>query len=68
MNALYWDATYAIVTELRAQYPDVDVESVGLVQLQQMIVSLPNFADEPEMAPVGILESILGEWYEEVNT
>jgi FeS assembly protein IscX len=68
MNMLYWDATYEIVLELRTRYPNVEVESVGLLALQEMIVSLPNFADEPAMAPEGILESILGEWYEEANT
>lgn len=65
---LHWDATYAIVLELMERYPEADVESIGLEQLNQMIISLPNFADEPEMVNDGILEDILGEWYEEVNS
>ena len=65
--SLYWDATYAIVLELKEQHPNADVESIGLEQLFQMIIALPNFADEPEMVNNSLLESILWEWYEEVT-
>jgi FeS assembly protein IscX len=63
-----WDASYEIILELMAEYPDVDINSIGLEQLYQMIVSLPNFNGEPSMVNDDILESILGEWYEEVST
>ena len=62
---LYWEATYEIVLALRTNYPDFDVESVGMAQLMEMIVQLPNFADDPAMVNDGILEDILREWYEE---
>lgn len=64
---LYWEASYAIVLELCERYPDVDVETVGLDQLKQWIVSLPRFADDPDLANESILTDILREWYEEVS-
>ena len=64
---LYWDATYEIVLSLMEAYPDVIVEDVGLEQLYQYITTLPNFADDPRLAPEGILNEILREWYEEVT-
>ncbi|MBZ0301997.1 MAG: Fe-S cluster assembly protein IscX [Anaerolineae bacterium] len=48
-------------------YPDVDIEIVGVEQLFQWIVALPEFADDPELANDGILNDILREWYEEVD-
>ncbi|MEM6285164.1 MAG: Fe-S cluster assembly protein IscX [Chloroflexota bacterium] len=66
--SLYWDSTYAIVLDLMAHYPDIEVDSVGLVQLHQMIVTLPDFADEPRQVDDATLTDILVEWYEEANT
>lgn len=63
-----WDASYEIVLELMASYPTVDIHTIGLEQLYQMIVSLPGFNGDPSMVNDDILESILGEWYEEVST
>jgi FeS assembly protein IscX len=62
---LYWDASYEIVMSLMEVYPDVDIESIGMQQLFQMIVGLPNFADDPALVNDGILNDILREWYEE---
>jgi FeS assembly protein IscX len=62
---LYWDASYEIVMELMDIYPDVEIDSVGTQQLYQMIVELPNFADDPALVNDGILNDILREWYEE---
>ena len=62
---LYWEATYEIVLALQTNYPEVEVESVGMAQLMEMIVKLPNFADDPAMVNDGILKDILREWYEE---
>ena len=66
-DELYWESSYAIVLNLCERYPDVDVESVGLKQLQEWIIALPGFVDDPEMANEGILNGILREWYEEVS-
>jgi len=68
MSKLYWDASYEIVLCLMAAYPDIDVETVGIEQLYQMIVALPEFADDRDMVNNAILNAILREWYEEVST
>ena len=64
-NPLYWDASYEIVMTLMEVYPDIEIENVGTQQLFQMIVELPNFADDPALVNDGILNDILREWYEE---
>ncbi|MCB9451679.1 MAG: Fe-S cluster assembly protein IscX [Anaerolineaceae bacterium] len=64
---LYWDASYEIVLSLMEHHAGMDIEAVGLEQLCQLIVSLPNFADDPALVNEGILNTILREWYEEVN-
>lgn len=66
-SSLYWDSSYEIVLHLMDAYPTVDVEQVGIDQLYQMIVTLPNFVDDPTLVNDGILSEILREWYEEVN-
>lgn len=63
--SLYWDNSYEIVLELMTHYPDVDIESVGIEQLYQWIITLPDFADDPHLANEAILMDILREWYEE---
>lgn len=67
-DRLNWDATYEIVLALKMTYPDMDIDSLGLEQLFQYIVALPNFVDDPEVTNEGILNEILREWYEEVNS
>lgn len=62
-----WDASYEIILALMRHYPDVDVEAVGIVQLKEMILALPGFYDDPEIAHERLLCDILREWYEEVN-
>ncbi len=64
---LYWEASYEIVLNLIEQYPDIELDGIGLEQLYQYIVNLPDFADDSELANDGILNEILREWYEEVN-
>lgn len=64
---LHWDASYAIVLELMKHYPNTNIDSIGLQQLHQMIISLPNFIDNPRTVTDSMLEDILVEWYEEVN-
>lgn len=65
---LDWDSSYEIVRALIETYPDVDIENIGLDALCQMIVALPDFADEPSLVNDGILQAILREWYEESNS
>ena len=67
-SKLYWDATYELVLSLIDTYPDANLDEMGLQQLYQLIVALPGFADDPELANEGILTEILREWYEEINS
>lgn len=62
---LFWESTYAIAVSLIETYPEVDPKSVGLNQLVKLIVSLPNFADDPDMVTERILIDIQIVWYEE---
>jgi len=64
-SPLYWEASYEIVLTLMEIHSEVDIEQVGLDQLYQWIIMLPNFADDPILVNDGILKGILREWYEE---
>jgi len=66
-NKLYWDATYEIVLGLIDTHPGANLDAMGLQELYELIVALPDFADDPELANEGILTEILREWYEEIN-
>ncbi|NWF68736.1 MAG: Fe-S cluster assembly protein IscX [Chloroflexi bacterium] len=66
-NPLYWDNSYEIVLALMELYSEVDIDTVGLEQLCQWIITLPNFADDPDIVTEDILNEILREWYEERN-
>jgi FeS assembly protein IscX len=63
-NPLYWDATFEIVLDLSEAHPDAVIEEIGLDQLYQWIIELPNFADDPALVNERILKDILTEWYE----
>jgi len=64
---LYWEPTYEIVLALMATHPGVDVNTVGMQQLLEWIVALPNFADDPAIVSEELLRTILREWYEETE-
>ncbi len=66
-QALYWDSSYEIVLTLMDKYPDVNLDRLGLEDLNQWIINLPNFADDPVLVNDGILKDILREWYEETG-
>lgn len=66
-GALFWDTSYEIVLALIETYPDIEVDTVGIDQLREWIIALPDFADDPEIVTEDILHDILREWYEESN-
>ncbi len=66
-NPLYWDSTYEIALNLMRQYPEADPSTVGTQHLLKLILALPNFADEPQLAHDDLLVDILRVWYEEVT-
>lgn len=68
MDELFWDATYAISMALMEEYPTIDIESVGLKQLTDMILALPAFCDDPRLVTNQILLDIQTIWYEEATT
>ena len=68
MDELFWDATYAISMALMEEYPTIDIESVGLKQLTDMILALPTFYDDPRLVTNQILIDIQTIWYEEATT
>jgi FeS assembly protein IscX len=65
VSELYWDTTYAIALTLMAEHPELDPQRVGLDQLCQLILDLPNFMDDPALANERILMDIQITWYEE---
>ena len=64
---LMWDAPYAIALALIKNYPDLNVEDIGYEQLFELVTSLPDFTDDPELGNRGLLDDIIREWYEEVS-
>lgn len=62
---LYWESNYEIVLRLMALYPDIDLDSLGIQQLLDMIIALPEFADDVRLVNDGMLNEILREWCEE---
>ncbi|MYD10951.1 MAG: Fe-S cluster assembly protein IscX [Chloroflexi bacterium] len=64
---LFWDSTYEIVLALMEKYPEANLESLGLEELNRRIVSLPGFADDPAWVNDAILKGILRDWYEEIG-
>lgn len=65
---LYWDSVYEIVQALIAQYPDVDLDSVSLLDIFEWTTQLSGFSDFPELANDEILLAIFQEWYEEISS
>lgn len=66
-SELYWDATYAIALALMARYPEVKPDSLGLIELAQLVETLPNFVDDPAFVNERILLDIQITWYEEAT-
>ena len=66
-QSLYWDSTYEIVLALMEVYPDAELESLSLDDLNRRIIQLPNFDDDPDLVNDAILKGILRDWYEEIG-
>ena len=60
-----WHDVRAICEALFDAYPDVDPLTLSFVRLHEMIVSLPDFSDDPEKSTETILEAILQVWLDE---
>lgn len=68
LTPLFWEASYEVVLALREQYPDCELEELGIEELHHMIVTLPQFVDDPNLGSEAILRAIMCEWYEEVES
>ncbi len=64
---LDWDSSHALALALIEAHPDVDLDALGLEQLNAWILELPGFVDDPALANDGILTDVLRDWYEEVT-
>ena len=63
-ESLYWDSSYALGLRLRQAHPDVELETVTLQMIQDWVLALPEFADDPALVNDGLLTEIYNEWLE----
>ena len=62
---LMWKDAEEIALELVEHHPGVDPLTVRFTDLHQWVISLPDFADQPEKSNEGILEAIQMAWHDE---
>ena len=58
-ETLTWEDSYAVALALIQRYPDKNLEEVSVGMLYQWIISLPGFADDPDLANDEILVAIV---------
>lgn len=64
---LKWTDAQRIAEELYDEDPDLDPLTLSFVKLHALVVSLPDFSDDPEKSSEAILEAILTAWLDERN-
>ena len=62
---LTWKDADEIAWALADQYPEQDPLRLSFPALRRIIVSLVDFADDPDAANEAILERVQMAWYEE---
>ena len=62
---LHWSDVQRIAEELYDADPDLDPLTLSFVKLRDMVVKLPDFADDPQKSNEQILEAILQAWLNE---
>tara|TARA_E500000331_G_C17212638_1_gene694450 strand:+ start:212 stop:406 length:195 start_codon:yes stop_codon:yes gene_type:complete len=62
-----WTDTIDIAIELSEAHPDVDPITVRFTDLQQWVMALPEFDDDPEHCGERILEAIQMAWLDELD-
>jgi FeS assembly protein IscX len=60
-----WTDSSEIAIALADAHPDVDPRRVNFVDLRDMVVALPGFADDPRRSGEKILEAIQMAWIDE---
>lgn len=64
-DTLTWEDSFAIARNLRARYPNQNLEELSLGTLYRWTIALPGFDDDHALANDGILMAIYQEWLEE---
>lgn len=64
-GTLTWEDSFAIARNLRAHYPNQDLEELSLGTIYLWTIALPGFDDDHALANDGILMAIYQEWIEE---
>lgn len=62
-----WIDSLDIAIELYEKHPDVDPKTVNFVELQNMVMGLEDFDDDPKRCGERILEAIQMAWIEEAE-
>lgn len=62
---LSWKDSEDIAIELIERFPDRDPLSMRFTDLRELVMSLPDFADDPKHSSEGVLEAIQMAWYDE---
>jgi FeS assembly protein IscX len=65
--SLQWTDVLEIAIQLAESKPDVDPRFVNFVDLHNWVVSLPEFADDPQRGGEKVLEAIQLAWMEEAE-
>jgi FeS assembly protein IscX len=60
-----WTDSQEIAIALADAHPDVDPRRVNFVDLRDLVIALPGFADDPKRSGEKILEAIQMAWMEE---
>jgi FeS assembly protein IscX len=64
MAALKWTDADEIGFRLHEAHPDVDPLTLRFTDLRQMVLSLPEFEDDPAASGEAVLEAIQMAWLE----
>lgn len=62
---LKWTDVQDIAIELADRHADVDPRTINFVDLRDLVMGLPDFADDPNHCGEKILEAIQMAWLEE---
>ncbi len=65
---LTWNDSEDIGLQLCDKYPGMDPLTIRFTDMHKMIVSLPDFSDDPKKSNEGILEAIQMAWFEEYKS
>ena len=68
--ALVWTEIYDIIPALLETYPSMSYDQIkysGFDELKELIVSLPDFCDDPIASDEDTLEEIQNAWMDEIK-